>query len=216
MFSLQPGFMTTHCMLDLPFLKDFGLVHFVPDFLHPHNRTSHFHLAFKTSFALLGGRFRSSVMACKQIRCISTFLLSVRATQTREIWHVEVFSNLLPVAGWKPFQVGFQLWNITSLSRSHQGLFLLNNKKRCDFHPQFWAMFSMTSSAFFSSFVYETCLWKYISKFRVSRNKVAPVFFSLENGTTQYTLCKMLKLLPLKGVNSEALTAVCLILMHLQ
>lgn len=99
MFSLQPGFMTTHCMLDLPFLKDFGLVHFVPDFLHPHNRTSHFHLAFKTSFALLGGRFRSSVMACKQIRCISTFLLSVRATQTREIWHVEVFSNLLPMAG---------------------------------------------------------------------------------------------------------------------
>lgn len=86
MFSLQPGFMPTHCMLDLPFLKDFRLV---PDILHPHNRTSHFHLAFKTSLALLGGRFRSSVMACKQIRCISTFLLSVHAIQTREIWHVE-------------------------------------------------------------------------------------------------------------------------------
>lgn len=96
MFSLQPSFMPTHCMLDLPFLKDFGLV---PGFLHPHNRTSHFHLAFKTSLALLGGRFRSSVMACKQIQCISTFLLSVRATQTKEIWHVEVLSNFLPVAG---------------------------------------------------------------------------------------------------------------------
>lgn len=95
-FSLQPSFMPTHCMLDLPFLKDFGLV---PSLLDPHNRTSHFHLAFKTSLALLGGRFRSSVMACKQILCISTFLLSVRATQTREIWCVEVLSNFLPVAG---------------------------------------------------------------------------------------------------------------------
>lgn len=63
-----------------------------------HNRTSHFHLALKTSFALLGGRFRSSVMACKQIRYISTFLLSVRATQTREIWPAQVFPNLLPMA----------------------------------------------------------------------------------------------------------------------
>lgn len=152
MFSLQPGSVPTHCMLDLPFLKDFGLLCFVPNLLHPHNRTSHFHLAFKTSFALLGGRFRSSVMACKQIRCISTFLLSVRATQTREIWRVEAFSNLLPVAGWKPFQVGFQLWKVTSLWRSHQGLFLLNNEKGCDFHPQFWAMFSTTSSAFFQLF----------------------------------------------------------------
>lgn len=97
-FSLSPGCVPTHCMMDLPFLKGFCLVHFVPSLLPPHNRTSHFHLAFKTSFALLGGRFRSTVMACKQIRYISTFLLSVRATQTSEIWRAQVFSNLLPMA----------------------------------------------------------------------------------------------------------------------
>lgn len=141
--------MPTHYMLNWPFLKDF----FVLSFLHPHNRTSHFHLALITSFALLGGRFRSSVMACKQIRCISTFLLSVRATQTGEIWHVQVSSNLFPMAGWKPFQIGFQLGNMF-ISRTYWGLCLLNNGRRCDFHPWLEAMLIMASSAFFSAVLF--------------------------------------------------------------
>lgn len=171
MFSLQPSFMPTHCMLDLPFLKNFGLV---PNFLHPHNRTSHFHLAFKTSLALLGGRFCSSVTACKQIQCISTFLLSVRATQTKEIWHVEVLSIFLPVAGWKPFQVGFQLWNLfQDLIKDY---FCWTTKKAVIFIRNLEHGL-VRLLHFFSSFGYETCLWKYVSKFRVSRNKVAPSVF---------------------------------------
>lgn len=144
--------MPTHCMLDFPFLKGFWLVHFVPSFLHPHNHTSRFHLALKTSFALLGGRFRSSVMACKQIWCISTFLLSVRATQMREIWCIQLFWNLLPMAGWKPFQA-VPIVNIMSLSRSHQRLFLLYNEKTVIFIHNFKQCLLWSLLHFFSCFV---------------------------------------------------------------
>lgn len=129
MFSLYPHHMPTRCMLDSWFLKDFCLIHCVPNFLSPHNHILHFHLAFRTSFALLGGQFHSTVMACKQIRCISTFLLSVHTTQIREILCFQVFPNLLPMAAWKPFQAGFQLWNVMPYSGSHKGLFLFKNEK---------------------------------------------------------------------------------------
>lgn len=165
--------MPTHCMLDLPFLKDFGLV---PSFLHPHNRTSHFHLAFKTSLALLGGRFRSSVMACKQIQCISTFLLSVRATQTK--FGMLRFCQIFCL--WQD-ENHFKLGSNYEMSHLFQDLikdyFCWTTKKAVIFIHNLEQCLVRPLLHFFISFVYETCSWKYVSKFRVSRNKVAPSVF---------------------------------------
>lgn len=157
--------MPTLCMLDLPFLKDFGLV---LGFLHPHNRTSHFHLAFKTSLALLGGRFRSSVMACKQIQCISTFLLSVRATQMKKKFGTFRFCQIFCL--WQD-ENHFKLGSNYETSHLFQDLikdyFCWTMKKAVIFIHNLDQCLARPLLLFFSSFLYEISLWKYVSKFSV-------------------------------------------------